>query len=321
MRCLKFGLLGREDPALFFPHAAYATVKSWNRLSLIARPLNLCSQNLNVVIAALPRSWGLTSRVYERVLYTTFVQFLFQSERWEINLAFEFLSNIDLWVQMRGIPLLYICEETVVEIAQGLGEIISLDFHDDTATQIAYIRTTLISFQYERLRRICSSCFRLTHHRNFCLIVSLNLCLFFVVIPTILQGIEKKICVHNPPRVAAPSLNHEELVAAYFPHARAASLPNNAVMDHQTSSSRQLVSRNSNIQLFSGNVIASNAPRLVEIGESSRKVEIGEFVNMMEKGDSTKRKNMGGVRDKEDERKHRGFEHKDGVILKPPKKR
>ncbi|OAP19175.1 hypothetical protein AXX17_AT1G37000 [Arabidopsis thaliana] len=177
----------------------------WDELSLIARPLNLCSQNLNVVIAALPRSWGLTSRVYERVLYTTFVQFLFQSE--------------------------------------------------------------------------------------------------------------------NPPRVAAPSLNHEELVAAYFPHARAASLPNNAVMDHQTSSSRQLVSRNSNIQLFSGNVIASNAPRLVEIGESSRKVEIGEFVNMMEKGDSTKRKNMGGVRDKEDERKHRGFEHKDGVILKPPKKR
>jgi len=37
-------------------------------------------------------------------------------------------------VQMRGIPLLYICEETVVEIAQGLGEIISLDFHDATIT-------------------------------------------------------------------------------------------------------------------------------------------------------------------------------------------
>jgi len=59
-------------------------------------------------------------------------------------------------------------------------------------------------------------------------------------------------------------------VAAYFPHARTASLPDNAVMDHQTSSSRQLVSRNSNIQPFSRNAIASNVPRLVEIDESSR---------------------------------------------------
>ena len=106
-------------------------------------------------------------------------------------MAFEYLSTITLWVQMRGIPLVYVCEETVVEIAHGLGEIISLDFHDATTTQIAYIRvrirfdltdrirffqriifdsgeSALIRFQYERLRRICSSCFRLTHHRNYC---------------------------------------------------------------------------------------------------------------------------------------------------------
>ncbi|KAL9308474.1 hypothetical protein AtEden1_Chr1g0040361 [Arabidopsis thaliana] len=93
MCCLKFGL-GREDPALFILHAAYATVKSWDKLSLIVRPLNLRSQNLNVVIDALPRSWGLTSRVYERVLYTTFVQFLFQSE-------------VDLLFVLRREPLLY----------------------------------------------------------------------------------------------------------------------------------------------------------------------------------------------------------------------
>jgi len=109
---------GREDPALFIAHAAYATVESRNRLSLIARPLSPRSQNRNAVIAILPKSWGLTSRVYGRVLNITFVQFLSQSEvdhlyvlkrepwlynswfvtaqRWEVNLAFEFLSNIDL---------------------------------------------------------------------------------------------------------------------------------------------------------------------------------------------------------------------------------
>ena len=47
--------LGQEDPALFIPHEAYVMVKATNRLSLIGRPLNPRVQNLNSVIAALPR--------------------------------------------------------------------------------------------------------------------------------------------------------------------------------------------------------------------------------------------------------------------------
>jgi len=58
--------LGREDPPLFISYVAYATNESRNRLSLIARPLNPRAQNLNVVVAALPRVWGLTSRVHGR---------------------------------------------------------------------------------------------------------------------------------------------------------------------------------------------------------------------------------------------------------------
>ena len=72
--------LARDDPALFVPHAVYASVESRNRLSLIGRPLNPRSQNLHVVIAALPRSWGLPSIVHGRVINATFVQFLFQFE-------------------------------------------------------------------------------------------------------------------------------------------------------------------------------------------------------------------------------------------------
>jgi len=304
--------LGREDPALFIPHATYATVESRNRLSLIVRPLNPRSQNLNVVVAALPRVWDLTSRVHGRVINATFVQFLFQFEvdllsvlrrepwlynswfvtahRWEVNMAFEYLSNIDLWVQMFGIPLLYVCEENVVEIAHGLGEIISLDFHDATTTQIAYIRvrirfditdcirffqritfdsgeTALIRFQYERLRRICSSCFRLTHHRNFCPYQQPEP-RSLVRGPTnnLTRTRREGVCTHNeyhrsslnsqshmsensfpaplepPPRVAAPSLNPHELVAAYFPQGRAVSLPNigtlNLILIHHLADKR-----------------------------------------------------------------------------------
>ncbi|KAL9858782.1 hypothetical protein AtNW77_Chr1g0040281 [Arabidopsis thaliana] len=78
-----------------------------------------------------------------------------------------------------------------MEIAQDLGEIIMLDYHDATLAHIAYIRvrvcfgitdrlkffrriifdsgeTATIRFQYERLRRLCSSCFRFTHNRVYC---------------------------------------------------------------------------------------------------------------------------------------------------------
>ena len=332
--------LGREDPPLFIPHTTYATARSRNRLSLIARPLNPRSQNLNAVIAALPRAGRLTSRVHGRVINETYVQFIFQSEidllsvlrrepwlynswfvtahRWEVNLAFEYLSNIELWVQMRGIPLLYICEATVVEIAHGPGEIISLDFHDASTTQIAFIRvriqfdiadrirffqritfdsgeTALISFQYERLRRICSSCFRLTHHSNFypyrqpqpmSLVRGPNnnrarmrredVCARDEYHRSSLNS-QSQISensfpepIEPPPRVGAPAFNPEELVAAYFPQDRAAPTTIWGARRLQNSSTSQTVTRNSNIQPFTGNAIASNAPRLVEVGESSR---------------------------------------------------
>ena len=108
---------------------------------------------------------------------------------------------------MRGIPLIYVCEETVMEIAQELGEIVHLDFHEATTTQIAYIRvrvrfgitdrlrffqriifdsgeTATIRFQYERLRRICSSCFRITHNRGITVLIVKDL----IALP------EKELC-------------------------------------------------------------------------------------------------------------------------------
>ncbi|KAG7559663.1 hypothetical protein ISN45_Aa05g012510 [Arabidopsis thaliana x Arabidopsis arenosa] len=205
--------LGRNDPELFIPHEAYAATEARNRLSLIARPLNPRSQNLFTVISSLPRTWGLTSSVQGRVLDGTYVQFLFQSEldlvsaqrrepwlfnnwfiavqRWVDFPGLNFRTTIDLWVQIRGIPLHYVCVETVSEIFQELGEIVHMDFNEITTNQIAYIRvrvrfgisdrlrffqrirfdageSVVIRFQYERLRRICTNCLRFNHQRSQC---------------------------------------------------------------------------------------------------------------------------------------------------------
>ncbi|CAH8279079.1 unnamed protein product [Arabidopsis lyrata] len=179
--------LGRNDPELFIPHEAYAATEARNRLSLIARPLNPRSQNLFTVISSLPRTWGLTTTVQGRVLDGTS-----SKKRTLVDFpGLNFLTTIDLWVQIRGIPLHYVSVETVSEIAQDLGEIIQVDFNETTSIQIAYIRvrvrfgisdrlrffqrirfdageTVVIRFQYERLRRICTNCLRFNHQRNQC---------------------------------------------------------------------------------------------------------------------------------------------------------
>ncbi|XP_010418624.1 PREDICTED: uncharacterized protein At4g02000-like [Camelina sativa] len=97
---------------------------------------------------------------------------------------------LDLWVQVRGIPLPYVSETTVRFIANNtLGEVVELDFNEETSTQIAFIRLkirigisdrlrffrrvrfesgegAMIGFEYEKLIRICTNCCRINHDSN-----------------------------------------------------------------------------------------------------------------------------------------------------------
>ncbi|XP_020881886.1 uncharacterized protein At4g02000-like [Arabidopsis lyrata subsp. lyrata] len=205
--------LGRDDPELFIPQHTYVDVIDRNRLSLLARPLNNRAQNLHTVVASLPRLWGLASRIHGRVLSDTYIQFLFQSEadlvsvqrrapwvfnnwfiasqRWEDFPDVDFLTTLDLWVQIRGIPLPYASEGTARFTVATIRQVIYLDFHDETTTDITFIKVririgitdslrffrrvcfesrekAMISFQYESLRRICSRCLQLTHQSSHC---------------------------------------------------------------------------------------------------------------------------------------------------------
>ncbi|VYS67921.1 unnamed protein product [Arabidopsis thaliana] len=206
-------VLGRDDPELFVPQAAYGVVVAGNRLSLIARPLNIHAQHLRRVLRALPRSWGMASRVHGRIIDDRCIQFRFRSgidlasvmlrgpwlfnqwfvalQRWEDFPRADFLTYIDLWVQVRGIPVLYVSTMTVRFIASTLGPVMGLDFDEETSTQIAIIRVkvrisitdrlrffrrvrfesregAMIGFEYERLHRICSNCCRINHDVDHC---------------------------------------------------------------------------------------------------------------------------------------------------------
>ncbi|KAL9811509.1 hypothetical protein AtNW77_Chr5g0110361 [Arabidopsis thaliana] len=131
---IQYMVLGRDDPELL--------------LSLIARPLNIHAQHLRRVLRALPRSWGMASRVHGRIIDDRCIQFRFRSgidlasvmlrgpwlfnqwfvplQRWEDFPRADFLTYIDLWVQVRGIPL-YVSTMTVRFIASTLGPVTGLD--------------------------------------------------------------------------------------------------------------------------------------------------------------------------------------------------
>ncbi|CAL9235109.1 unnamed protein product, partial [Arabidopsis halleri] len=300
-----------------------------NRLSLIARPLNQHSQSLHAVVSSLPRSWGLESRVHGRVIDDTFIQFRFQSEidlvyvqrrepwlfnnwfvafqRWEDYPDRDYLTTIDLWVQIRGIPLAYVSEGTVRYIAQHLGEIVYLDFDEATTTHINFIRVRIrfeitaslrffrrirfqygeratVSFQYERLPPVPSLSSEIpevpVYHgpanddeicrsdRNSQSQMSDNS--FPAPFPP-------------PPRSVSPPINVDELAAAspYFPgiHLRglnhfAAPIPSRRRQSSTVSSSTFSSSTASNPTPHSPpshEAFVSNYPRCFEIGECSKR--------------------------------------------------
>ncbi|CAL9218095.1 unnamed protein product [Arabidopsis halleri] len=337
--------LGRSDPELFIPRGVYAVAVVQNRLSLIARPLNPRAQNLFTVVASLPRTWGLESRVHGRVLDGTFVQFLFYSEadlnsvhrraplvfnnwlvasqRWVDRPTADFLTTIDLWAQIRA----YIRVRIRIGISDRIRFFQRIRFEEG--------ETALIRFQYERLRRICSNCLRITHHRFFC------------PYRQPLQGVridggedsgsgQERVAwrdnIHRsdmnsqsqnsdmsfppPPRVDKPPLNADELAAAipYFHPSIAVPIPQYASRAHQGSTA-------SNSPLANQGFL-SRASRHFEVGESSKKNEDGESSKRIGLNESPKRKSYGDGKTGNGSSNHKKFhEPNDGGILKPPKKR
>ena len=205
-----------------------------------------------------------------------------------------------------------------------------MDFHEATSTQIAYIRvrvrfgitdrlrffqriifdsgeTATIRFQYERLRRICSSCFRITHNRDYCPYrqrphsIARERAMFRDTVMRSTMNSQSQMTENSfpapvtlPPRVAAPPVNHEELRAAMpcFVSTR-------RIHRHHHSS-------DSNRRPNLNNRFNQEGRNSFEIGQSSTRQE--------------DRHEDCEVREREENEKHERAQGM-GCILKPPKKR
>ncbi|KAG7556772.1 hypothetical protein ISN44_As11g027670 [Arabidopsis suecica] len=321
--------LGREDPELFIHDEVYAAVVASNRLSMIARPLNPRAQNLFSVVSSLPRTWGLDSRVHGRVLDGNYVQFLFQSEndlisvqrrapwvfnnwfvaaqRWEDIPDVEFLTSMELWVQLRSIPCLMCVKALLDWWLKELGRSycpygIPLPTQRDVADE-----------EPRMDRERCA--LRDDLHRSDLNFQSQN------------SEYSFPAPIATPPRVTAPPPNADELEAAmpWFRRSRG-DIP-------QSASKIQQISTGSNytpnldyavtfkLEVHTSSTEAGDASKRYEMGEPSRRFDQGESSHRYEGGDSSKRKHGAVNESARGNPKLKAKDHMIGGILKPSKKR
>ncbi|CAD5318426.1 unnamed protein product [Arabidopsis thaliana] len=112
-------------------------------------------------------------------------------DRWIENPPIDYLNFLPIWVRVRNILVNYYTEDTIKEITSCIGEVkevvmdseksqvqdyvrVRVLFHvanplrNNKEVQLPFGEVVTISFDYERIRKRCFLCQRLTHDKNRC---------------------------------------------------------------------------------------------------------------------------------------------------------
>jgi len=118
-------------------------------------------------------------------------------ERWVEKPSDDSLLFLPVWIRLRNIPINYYTEDTIKEIAGCVGKVLTVELDLEKSQAQNYIRVQVlfdvrnplrnfkevlipsgelisVSFDYERIRKRCFLCQRLTHEKSVCPFVSLG---------------------------------------------------------------------------------------------------------------------------------------------------
>ncbi|WZZ53463.1 hypothetical protein YC2023_053570 [Brassica napus] len=201
-----------EEPFVIPDLPEYYSIER-NAVSLVGRLLNPQCQNISEVILEMPRKWRLYDRVRGVALSRDRFQFIFKHEhdlldvlnkgvhtsnqwtlameRWVEIPPPDYLQFIEVWVQMRNIPVNHYTKAALTSLRDFAGQVIEVEFDPDKPQLKDYIRVKVkfnlskplrrfktvtvpggevvkILYDYERLQKRCYSCQRLTHEQSQC---------------------------------------------------------------------------------------------------------------------------------------------------------
>ncbi|XP_023633422.1 uncharacterized protein LOC111829022 [Capsella rubella] len=112
-------------------------------------------------------------------------------EKWIEKPPDDYLMFLPVWIRLRNIPVNYYTKDTIQEIAECVGQVLQVVFELEKSQVQDYVRVrvlldvsnplrnskevqlpsgeiVLVSFDYERIRKRCFECQRLTHDKNRC---------------------------------------------------------------------------------------------------------------------------------------------------------
>ena len=112
-------------------------------------------------------------------------------DRWVEKPTEDYLMFLPVWIRMRNIPVNYYTEDTIREIASCVGKVLKVELDLEKSQAQDYVRVHVIldvrnplrnfkevqipsgevssvSFDYERIRKRCFLCQRLTHEKVAC---------------------------------------------------------------------------------------------------------------------------------------------------------
>ncbi|XP_020889278.1 uncharacterized protein At4g02000-like [Arabidopsis lyrata subsp. lyrata] len=204
--------LGIDDYPVTLPPEFTARAAAVNQFSLVVTPVNPRKQNLRAMINQLPKVWGFANSCVGWILGNGRVQFVFRDEdsmnlvlrrgpwsfnewmvtvhRWYPNITEEDMKIIPFWVQIKGIPLLYLTSAMAAYVGNRLGHVTEVDFNDN-ANRVEFVRVqidwnvdmplrfqrkfqfivgenSVIKYRFERLRNFCTKCGSLKHDAKEC---------------------------------------------------------------------------------------------------------------------------------------------------------
>lgn len=205
--------LEEEDEPFVMPDLPQFRSCERNARSLIGRILNPDCQKMASLIHDMPRKWQKQGRVRGVALSKERFQFIFDHEhdlldvldkgvhtfndwtlaidRWVEFPPEDYLQFINIWVQIRNIPVNHYTAEAITALGEILGEVKVVAFDPDRPQVQDYVRvqvrfnvsrplrkskvidlkeggSTVIYFNYERVQKRCYECQRLNHEKDRC---------------------------------------------------------------------------------------------------------------------------------------------------------
>ncbi|KAG7582623.1 Zinc knuckle CX2CX4HX4C [Arabidopsis suecica] len=184
-----------------------------NACSLLGRLLCPEHQKMSRFIHDMPRLWHVSNRARGIALSEENFQFIFDNEhdletvlhggawtyedwsmvleRWVEKPPEDYLKILPLWIRLRNIPVNYYTVETFEEIAECIGQVLTVAFDPLKPQSKGFVRVQIlfdvnkplwnskevelptgemvsIGIEYERVRKRCFQCQRLTHDRTRC---------------------------------------------------------------------------------------------------------------------------------------------------------